>query len=357
MGGLTLLLLLFGGPAECGPLGYNPGRWLFKTSLDWFATDSNYTDSGGAQSLSGDNRFDVYNLNLHSRYDLNDRVSVFGGLGGAAARAASSSATVTRFTPTDLALGIDYGFRLGFLQIIPEIAASYPMNPTSPSQTVPMTGEGVWTAQAGTYASLEFSQLLAYAYAGYMLRGEGRSTLLPWLVHSTFRVGPILASAEVGGFYTIGDDRDASNPTARRATSFVANAGSWRFYSTNPNLIEMRVLGGFQATPELLIQGGYGRTLLGQRTAQGQSFIVQVTFGFDTDPIRGAGRPSSWGEEVRREHRYSPDDATELEFRPDVVQEPGVNPSDLKGTEPEADSKESAFEKANRKKRGRSRGR
>jgi hypothetical protein len=317
----AFLLFVFSTTVQAGPLGYNPGRLMFDSSLDWFQSGANYDETGVVQDLVSDSRLEMWSLGLRSRYDFSERVSAFVGMGAAVARAVSPTTTVTRFTPTDVHVGADYGIPISGFLLIPELKLSYPLNPVVATQTVPITGEGAWLAQGGGYLSVQNANLLLYGYAGYAFRGEGRSSLLPWLFHASFRVNPIVLSAEIGGYQSITNDKDAGNSASRKATQLNANAGSWRYYSVNPNLIELRLLGGFQAGPDLLFQAGYGRTLFGQRTAMGQSFIAQVTFGLDFDPTRVKGRNSSWGEDSVRAYRYKPEDS-ETEFQPDIPEEP-----------------------------------
>ena len=123
---------------------------------------------------------------------------------------------------------------------------------------------------------------------------------------------------EFRGFETITNDTNTSNRTVRELYLNRVDGGSFQFYSINPSVGEVALIGGLQFE-SLGIYAGAATTVYGRSMADSWSAIVGVTFtGAIFAPV------------VRREEfNPRPDKYDEVLFKEKIVPEADITPLPL----------------------------
>ncbi|MEK6554968.1 MAG: hypothetical protein AABZ31_07005, partial [Bdellovibrionota bacterium] len=149
-----------------------------------------------------------------------------------------------------------------------------------------VTGEGTNQAELGMWGIISTGSLEPYVYGGYRYQEDGRAHLMPWKVGSQLNLGQFFFRGEVGGHFTVKDDKYNSRRLERTNVTNRVNAGSFKYYSVNSNLIELRVEAGLPASKELELIVGGTHTLAGESVAYGFSVYGGLRYSQNPKDMR-----------------------------------------------------------------------
>lgn len=291
----TLLVLMAVLPlssawARQGYLLFEPGSWESRASVDYRLSDANYTNNGAQEALLNDGRFQIFQLDFFSRYTLSDTWAFFGGLGGAQAESVGSDATRAGGALTAGRLGVEWNPAFfDFLEVIPRFSYLLPFEQISPDQDSVITSEGVDETLFDLHLQAAFESFRIYGSLGYLMRGEGRSTLMPWSAGIEWPAPNITFGARLMGYESLSDDADvgSSAAEARRVETMTrVNAGSFKFYSMNPGVVDSEAYLMLALGPSVHLGLFGGLTLAGTNSASEFHGGASVTFRFKPEPVR-----------------------------------------------------------------------
>lgn len=297
---------------ELPPWWWNQGSYGLSATTEYFRTTANYDETRGSfQRLPNDNTFSTFETKLRARYGLTSRWSLFTGFGFAQVRAVDPLNEKTNSAVTDVFAGADFLLPLKWIRLVPEIQAGYPITAIDTKSTNPLTSEGVGYVRATLFARKVFKHLELFGHGGLYVPAEGLAKRFEYGTGLDVRLGSsISVGGGIEGYETAMPD-ELSLAERSKVTS-AADAGSYRFYAYNPALLEAQAWIRFQPDRSLLIRAGYGKTLNGIRSAEGQSFLLTVSFNI---PGRHRGSTAS-----RTRHKREQDlkvfDETRVESEP-----------------------------------------
>ena len=279
---LGAVLLSFSAGAFDEYKQFNRDHWDFEASAEYFSSQANYDSSGSNSSLPSGNSFSLINVDFGTRYMPSARWAVFATLNVADSQSKNSVASRTNSTINAALMGMDWMAYAGYFQIVPEISMYLPFQEQNfQSDSVPNSENVVETIGRITMQK-DFGPSLGYVYLGADYRGDGRSALLPWGIGSelkfnqTDRVG-----LEVFGFHSITNDTDTNNPLLRQAYTNTVLAGSYRFDSLNPSLVDSLLYVRFKVGKKWTFQVDGGATLGGSNEAAGFHGGAMIRYSFD----------------------------------------------------------------------------
>lgn len=265
---------------EVPQLSRGQGSFGFSLASEYFTTEANYDSYRGSfVRLTGDNSLTSFESTLRAQYGVTQRFTVFTGLGYSQVRAVDAVNEKTNAGLTEAFVGANFLIWKKWAHVIPEIQASYPIDETVSNQTVPLTSDGVMYARAGVFVLKPFKWFRLQSYLGIHFPTEGLAKLALYSIGGEVPLGRpsrFAIGASLDGYETLISDE--LTLAERRQTTLAANAGSQRFYAFDPALMEGRLWASFTPDRGIRIRAGYAKTIDGIRAAEGQSFLLSVSF-------------------------------------------------------------------------------
>ncbi len=278
---------------------FSRGKNAFHTEIHtgYYYTESNYTQSFKSRQLrdelelsEGDAPFFQY-MNMEA------------GLGYTVAKwlsaeifatgfwfAQSGDGSQLRFSGTQLkrgggALRSEQSLPAGF-GFIPEFSFSVPFLSLNRQTQTPITDDGSlhFTPSLWIYAVIE-DLFYPFVYTGFKIRTKGLSSLLQW------KAGLMLKAdiAELGfytyGFWSLTRDRSSGQSGDRTRLLKRVNAGSLRFFSSNPGAIGFTGFLGWNF-PYVSLRLSGDMDINGTHYSKGYSFLASLIF-----QLGGGGKP------------------------------------------------------------------
>lgn len=256
-------------------------QWDFDLGAQFFHSEANYPSSGGGtQDLANGNHYQLLDVTFGTRYAPRREWSIFGW--GTVGNAESKNSVVTRTNSTmsEAAAGFDFVMYSDLFQLIPEIIAVMPFEKVDPTTDDVLNSEGVFEVRSRLIAQKEFGKLRGYGWLGFNYRGEGRSFLMPWGVGTQLKFKRFHLGAEVLGYESVSEDTDKNN-VLRTAYISTANAGSLKFYSTDPSLVDTQIYASWLVTSKFSLHAHGGMTLTGSNSASGYHMGGFLRYSFD----------------------------------------------------------------------------
>lgn len=262
---------------------YRRDIWDFQAGINYFSSEANYDSGGKNQSLASGAKYTLLDLTFESRYTPRRDLSFFamGNVGNS--ESDNTIAKRTNSTFNELTAGVDFLAYDELFQLIPEFGLVVPFESVDMNADSSLNSEGVLQLWGRLIAQKDFSKFRGYGWAGVQYRGDGRSFLLPWGIGAQLKVPRVRLGAELFGSQSISDDQDKGTNKELTRTAYInqVDAGSMKFYSINPSLIDTSVYATFMINPKWSIQGNGGMTVAGNNAAAGFHIGGFIRYSYD----------------------------------------------------------------------------
>ena len=288
-----LMAILFGMPtfafAQRGYHLFRPGNWETRLGMEYRVTDANYESGGGQTSLRDGGKLTLIDFDFSSRYVLGSDWALFGQLNMTHGESIGADATRSGLILTSGQLGVEWNTGIfDFLDFIPQFSYLIPFEKINADQDDLITSEGVDEIFLNFHLQAAFESFRLYGGLGYMARGEGRSSLMPWSVGTEVPLTSFLVGVRLNGFESVSDDQDAGSITdedARVNTVDRVNAGSFKFYSVNPSIVSTEVYSTFGIGKNIVLGLHGGLTLAGTNSASEIFAGSTLSYRFNPTPV------------------------------------------------------------------------
>jgi hypothetical protein len=315
-------------PIEQPPLSWGKDSSGAALTNEYFSTTANYGETRGTTvSLPAQNTYSTLTTHIRGRYGLSLKNSVFASIGGGYAQAVDPFFSRTNTALTDVSVGIDTILlqKRGW-HILSEAQVGYPIDRVDPSQTTVLTSDGEIYLHAGLYYFKTFRYLRLGGYTGFYVPDQ-TAKRFDYEVTADFPIGRyFFAGLGLDGTESI--ILDSASESSRTTTTINTAAGSERYFAYNPALLEGRLWLGFAPQREIQVRLGYGQTLTGLHTAQGQIFLLSLV-------LNAPGPEDNRSNPNIQEHRSQ--DSAIKNFEADVE---AVDPSLFRDANSPQDSKD-----------------
>lgn len=310
---IVTALFLFSMPSQAveSYKEFKRDRWDFEIGSQYFYSEANYSSSNGSQSLLNGNHYQLLDVNFATRYmpKRNSSIFAWGNIGNAESK--DSIATRTNSALSEAAVGFDFLMYSDAFELVPEVIAVIPFEKVDPASDTVLNSEGVLEVRSRLIAQKNYGDWRAYGWLGFNYRGDGRSFLMPWGVGAQLKFGLIRWGAELFGYQSATEDTDKDS-ILRTAYINGVNAGSMKFYSVNPSLMDSRVYATWLISPKWSVQAEGGMTLTGSNSAAGFHFGGLLRYSFDLT-------------EGYVEERYVPEESPVPNYRSNMYEEPALS--------------------------------
>lgn len=268
---------------------FRKGEWLAAVDTNYFLSNTNYSSGGSPVSLLSGGQYQLLDVGLSTRYVWASSWAFNGGLNVGNSESRGVDAVRSNSSLTHVNLGLEMAMALGALELIPEFTFVYPFEKVRSGQDAVMNNEGVMEFRSRLHSQIAFGRFNLLGHLGYDWRAEGRAALMPWSLGLELEWGSATLGAKLFGFQSIGQDQDSGNSAkeAERTTLLnKVNAGSLRFYSIDPSLVEAGGYAKFQLTDRILMELSGSATLTGVRSAAGWNVGGALVYRFSADPVK-----------------------------------------------------------------------
>jgi hypothetical protein len=264
---------------------YTQKNWDLDFSGQYFSSESNYLASGGVyQGLPSGGSYGLFDFNFAFRTTIPERnLALFGDTQLSYATSKSSLATRTNTGITHVMIGTDYILYQDTFTLIPEFTFLYPFSRNSVTGDAVAIGEGAMEISGKMYAQTLIKGIQAGAFTGFIYRDEGRSSLIPYGVYGEKLGKKWSFGGNLQGYASASYDKDTNNSTARTNWANTVNAGSFKFFMPNPQLLETNFWAQVKTSNNMNFMFGFGLTLNGANAANGWNVMGGVTYRISTD--------------------------------------------------------------------------
>jgi hypothetical protein len=296
-------------------LGYLEGG----LQLERFYSDANFDDKGKESSLGTNytNYLRSYDYTYSVRLAYTKNFALSGGFIARSVDSDDGTLVRSRTGIGEIYLGADYRWLLGETEAIIDYRIAYSpfVVPNSESTEHPIWGDGANSSQGLLILQRKFDSLMIYAFGGYNYRDNGLSDYYPL----GFGLQKAVAGWIVGGetkLALLGDKDVHYTPdnSERHDQLKQVNAGSLKYYSTNPEWVSIELNFKYRLTTQFAFNGGGGTILKGFNVADGNFFYLglQLQWPVFLQEITGQA-------EVQKKEPYFVPDTPTFKKKPDEI--------------------------------------
>jgi hypothetical protein len=264
----------FAGPQyKVYKLGYLEGGF----QMERFYTDANYDDKGNIESLGSTyrNYLRSYDYSYKGRLTYTPNFAISGGFINHSVDTDDGKLVRSRSGLSEVFLGADYRWVFGETELIFEYKGAYSLYkvPTADNTEYPIWADGVNSGLAAVFLQRKFGSSFGYVFGGYNYRDDGLSDNYLMGLGLQFAFDGWVVGGEIKGALLAGNDLlyDSTNSKRHEQIKEV-NAGSYKYYSTNPEWATLEVNCKFRLTSQLAFNAGGGTIFKGINMADG-SFL------------------------------------------------------------------------------------
>ncbi len=256
--------------------------------INYYATDANFDLSGNnSYILLDNNSFEHLSTGLFLRWVPSPQWGLWTQITGAQATSYNNTDTTiirTNRGLKDISLGgdtllLDKPFRL-----IGDFSLLYPLQTVSlnlSEEDNALIGEGA-TEFIGKLIAHHFvtKSLRLYESVGFQYRNEQRASLLPWLIGFQYQWKRLSIGLSLLGSFSIINDSSPSEK--RKALTDKVNAGSFKFFSSDPSIVSYSLNSSIKINKRLNLQGSFYQELIGSNHSKGYGFITSLQYSYKT---------------------------------------------------------------------------
>jgi hypothetical protein len=261
------------------PQVWKKGYSEFRTTTSYYTTSANFAERGSYESLPGGRSLTNINLRSQLRHNFVQDLSAYVGATISQTSAKAGSVTRENSALSEIYFGVTKTiFRKPNFILLGELEGSFSTNKIDPQTTEALTNDGVDYLLPRLLAKKMMRKFWLGATLGFKLRDEGLSGLLLWSDRVGYNFGKFDASIGMSGFESV--KKDEVPQSTRDAVTTRVNAGSFRFYSHNPALMQIDAALDWKATPSLGTSFFASQALDGQRYSSGLTLGFQLRYEF-----------------------------------------------------------------------------
>lgn len=260
---------------------FDAGRFDMSLDASYFKSESNYGANGDKQSLSSGSRFQDIQLATSARYVWFNKLGTYSGLDFGNVESANTTNTRTNSILTNILLGADYQFlRADNWSLYADFAYFHANEKIDVDGDTALASDGASQFRAQVTALIQLSQFRNFASLGYNHRTEGLSALMLYSLGSEYMFNQFSIGAEVRGLSSVKDDDQTNNPLYRENLTNKVNAGSKKYFTINPNLLEAMAIVSYSVNTDLKLKLSLGSTVTGSNSAEGIFVKTSFYWGF-----------------------------------------------------------------------------
>lgn len=254
------------------------GQTAYDLDSEFFIATKNFSkDSQTIESAGGKYQYLKVSPSIEFSLGGNHQVHLSGDFVNS--QSVDSSFTRNNTNLSEVSLGYRYSFRWLRLLWIPELIGIAPLFSIKDNTDQSLLGEGASAAEPGLWLIKNYFRTRFFLRGSYEWRSGGRAQLAHFMFGASYRtVGQYRYAIDLNGFSTVAEDIYTNDQTKRLQVINSANAGSYKYYSINPQSLAAHVSIAMPIVGSHFIELGYQKDLNGQFYAAGDTVLLRWTF-------------------------------------------------------------------------------
>lgn len=310
--------------AQSSYRAFSVNRFDMGLSTDFFKTESNYNASGGKQALASGSNLQLVSLNTNLRYVLFNDFGVYSGLIFNNVQTSNGVTTRTNSQLAQIYVGGDYQWLSSEnWSLYLDLSYAHPNETVDINQDAALASDAAGEAKAQVAGVFSGESFRTFAKAGYDYRTQGLSALLIYGLGAEILFSDMALGFDLAGFSSVSDDEKTSAPAARDTLTSRVNAGSKKFYSVNPNLLDGTAYFSYAFSNDFIFKISAGATLMGSNAADGYHAGIGFNWGLGGDGLQKTSPGRKVKPQVKKVENKSNLPDTEPGFQIDT--DDGVN--------------------------------
>lgn len=266
---------------------FSVDRFDMGLSTDFFKTESNYDASGGKQALAAGSNLQLVTLNTSIRYVLFNDLGLYSGLTFNNVQSANALTTRTNSHLAHFYVGGDYQLLSSdSWSLYADVSYAHPNEKIDINQDAALASDAAAEAKVQLTGVFGTESFRGFARAGYDYRTQGLSALLIYGFGAEVIFSDAALGLDFAGYSSASDDEKTSTPSVRETLTNRVNAGSKKFFSINPGLLDGSVYFSYAFNPDFIFKVSAGATVMGSNTADGYHAGVGFNWGFGGGPVK-----------------------------------------------------------------------
>lgn len=293
---LSVCLLPWNSPAAEVYKTFLANRFDMHLDTRYFKTDSNYDSDGNKQSLapnsvdfssSSSSSFQVLNFQTLVRYTFLNDMGFYSGLNFSNVESQNSLNTKTNSSLNYFIFGVDHQLvKQGALSLYTDASYWVANEKINTNADDAITSDGASELKILLMGVAEQSSFKNFVKLGYSYRAEGLSSLLVYGAGAEFLVKNMGVGAQVDGISSVTDDQQINSSDVRDFVTDRVNAGSRKYYSVNPNSLDVELYFSYNFDSSMKLKLSGGSTVMGANSASGYFAGLSLNWGFGMTKVQ-----------------------------------------------------------------------
>ena len=260
---------------------WQSGSLQFGTQGYYFLSDANYTNVGGEfEKLQGGEDIAALGLQVYGKYAFNSSLAVYGFGNAGRIAVTSTNNTETNFTLDGVGGGLYYTLWKKVVRLMLHVKFQFTLDGVESSRTDPLTSDGVTYLLPELYAFKKMGNFIGYLNIGARFPDEGLAKNFFYGIGGAFTFNRFMAGLALRGSTLLVEDEFSATPTQRTVVTDRVNGTSLVYYAPDPQGMDVTFWGSMNLTPDLSLALGYGLTIDGKNSAEGNAILFGLNFSF-----------------------------------------------------------------------------
>ena len=276
-----------------------PHRFDMYLESQYFKTDSNFDIDGNKQSLGADlanpdgYSFQSINLQTVARYLFFHDLGIYSGINFGNVESHNPLNTGTNSLLNYLIIGADYQIvKEGALSLYGDVSYWLSNESIDINTNDAITSNGASEFKTIVVGVADLGKFKNFVKLGYAYRTAGLSSLVHYGAGAELSVKKFAIGTSVDGLSSVTDDQNTDRPELRDLVTDRVNAGSRRYYSVNPNQLEIELYFSYRIDPSLKFKISGGSSILGANSANG--YFAGLALNWSFGGLNGFGLNNSY---------------------------------------------------------------
>ena len=248
---------------------------VYSLDSEFYLTSNNFSqDTRTIEAASGEYRY--LKISPEATFSIGSKHQIFMAADFVSSQSVDSTYTRKNTNFSEISGGYRFFARgLGLLWM-PEIQLVVPMFEVDTNTDQSLLGEGAISVEPALWISKSFRSARIYLRSSYQWRSGGRAQLLHYAFGGMYRFkNRWRIKTSIDGFTSITDDIYSETKTERLNVIGNANAGSFKFYSLNPESLSAHVSLSLPLAATHFLEIGYQRDMTGMAYASGDTVLLK----------------------------------------------------------------------------------
>ncbi len=259
------------------PLAY---EYHLKIQPNYFSSTENLNNDGQKISLGNGSKFTNLTTRTSIYYSWLNSLQVLAGGDFAYSQSTRGNEDRSNLNFSEVFVGTRYFFERKYISLIPDVLLSLATSAVDPYGDEVLMSEHAHSLNLGLWSLIKLKTFFPYAYVGTKIMSDDRAWFYLLRLGLKYQLSDFSVYADICNTAPFRDDKNVETPQNRWIVTDRTNAGSYKFYSVNPEMIEFTLGSNFVTSETFKTGAQVSLPVRGRRVANGLSFMLSASWDF-----------------------------------------------------------------------------